>query len=270
MLLIGQFYLTEKPCASKAASYMSLLRQTLLTARIPLRNTLVNPRSIASPTTFALLRTMKTLTQAVTEDHDEMYQYWTAYKKAYAAEDTQTASKFASQLRWEVARHAAGEEIVVYPLMEKYLGAKGVELADHDRAEHQVVKEQLLTLEGLTAGTTEFDQLMNSIMEHLKTHNDSEEREDLPRLEKAMDNDESVKIAQSFAHTKMLAPTHAHPNAPNKPPYETLAGFLALPIDKIKDFMTTFPTQAEKESAATGFEREGGRDQLNRLNPNIS
>jgi hypothetical protein len=41
-------------------------------------------------------------------------------------------------LRWEIARHAVGEEIVVYPLMEKHLGEEGLKLTNHDREEHQV------------------------------------------------------------------------------------------------------------------------------------
>ena len=41
----------------------------------------------------------------------------------------------------------------------------------------------------------------------------------------------------------------AHPGAPNQPPYETLAGFLLMPIDKLKDMFTAFPTQEDKEAA---------------------
>lgn len=65
-----------------------------------------------------------------------MYEYHENYKKATGDADAQ--ARWARQLTWEIARHAVGEEIVVYPLMEKHLGAKGKELADHDRAEHQV------------------------------------------------------------------------------------------------------------------------------------
>ncbi|KZV99650.1 hypothetical protein EXIGLDRAFT_640372 [Exidia glandulosa HHB12029] len=208
---------------------------------------------------------MKTLTEAIKEDHDEMYQYWSAYKKAYAAKDVDTATKWVNQLRWEVARHAAGEEIVVYPLMEKNLGEKGKKLADHDRSEHLQVKKDLVTLEGLQVGTTEFDTLMNKIMDHLKHHNDEEENEDLPALEPVLGVDNSKAAAQSFSRTKKLVPTRAHPNAPDKPPYETLAGFLALPIDVIRDFFDTWPTTDEKDAAEKDYETHGGREQLNKL-----
>jgi len=50
---------------------------------------------------------------------------------------------WARQLIWEVARHSIGEELVVYPLFEQFLGKEGHELAEHDRAEHQVAQVHL-------------------------------------------------------------------------------------------------------------------------------
>ena len=64
-----------------------------------------------------------------------MYEY---YDKYSAATDADTQARWSRQLIWEIARHAVGEEIVVYPLMEKHLGQTGLKLADEDRAEHQV------------------------------------------------------------------------------------------------------------------------------------
>ena len=69
-----------------------------------------------------------------------MYEYYDNYLATKGNVDAQ--SRWVRQLTWEVARHAVGEEIVVYPLMEKHLGAEGRQLADHDRAEHQVCVEQ--------------------------------------------------------------------------------------------------------------------------------
>ena len=67
-----------------------------------------------------------------------MYEYHDQYSRAWDRKDINAQTRWARQLTWEVARHAVGEEIVVYPLMEKHLGDKGRELADHDRKEHQV------------------------------------------------------------------------------------------------------------------------------------
>ena len=64
-----------------------------------------------------------------------MYDYYAQYQ---AATDAETQGRWARQLIWEVARHAVGEEIVVYPLMEAHLGSTGIKLSDQDREEHQV------------------------------------------------------------------------------------------------------------------------------------
>lgn len=36
---------------------------------------------------------------------------------------------------------------------------------------------------------------------------------------------------------------------PNQPPLETLAGFLAAPLDKLKDMFAKFPTDEMKQEA---------------------
>jgi hypothetical protein len=73
-----------------------------------------------------------------------MYEYFDEYKRAKNANDVDAQARWARQLTWEVARHAVGEEIVVYPLMEKHLGEKGKQLADEDRDQHQVGTPPLL------------------------------------------------------------------------------------------------------------------------------
>lgn len=41
----------------------------------------------------------------------------------------------------------------------------------------------------------------------------------------------------------------SHPSAPNKPPFETLAGLLAAPIDKLRDAFSNFPSEGERDAA---------------------
>ena len=68
----------------------------------------------------------------------QIYEYYDEYSRARDNSDADAEGRWAHQLTWEVARHAVGEEIVVYPLMEKHLGEKGQKLTDKDRADHQV------------------------------------------------------------------------------------------------------------------------------------
>ena len=120
------------------------------------RLTLITPSTAVLP--FCTRRTMATLFHAIKEDHEEvrscarlqnsiaeyasrnfqMYEYHDQYKRARTRGDVDAQGRWARQLIWEIARHAVGEEIVVYPLMERHLGEKGKQLADHDREEHLV------------------------------------------------------------------------------------------------------------------------------------
>ncbi|KAH9945531.1 hypothetical protein B0H21DRAFT_744802 [Amylocystis lapponica] len=203
------------------------------------------------PSTQLFRRAMsqKSLFQSIKEDHEEMYEYHDQYERARARGDTDAQTRWVRQLTWEIARHAVGEELVVYPLMEKHLGATGVQLADHDRAEHQQVKERLYALEGLAPGSPAHHAALAEIMRALHHHNDDEEIKDLPLLERAIGQDASRDAALSFKKTKKLVPTRAHPSIPNKPPAETLLGLLEAPIDKIKDWFATFPEEEEMKGA---------------------
>lgn len=111
------------------------------------------------------------------------------------------------------------------------------------------VKDRLYKIESLAPASPEYASLLSEIMAHLREHNDSEELNDLPPLEKAIGVEASQKAAASFSRTKKFVPTRAHPSAPNKPPLETLAGFLAAPMDKLKDAFAKFPTEEMKEQA---------------------
>lgn len=84
---------------------------------------------------------------------------------------------------------------------------------------------------------------LQSMWESLTDHFKEEEGEDLPALEKVLEDSESQELAMSFARTKHFVPTHSHPDAPNKPPYETVAGMLAMPMDKMKDMLKKFPKE---------------------------
>ena len=192
-----------------------------------------------------------------------MYDYHDKYKAAKG--DTDAQARWAHQLIWEIARHAVGEEIVVYPLMEQHLGQQGRELADEDRTQHGIIKQDLYRLEGMEPGTPAYDSLLDQVMQVLREHNNSEEIKDLPRLEPVIGSEKSAEAAASFKKTKKFVPTRwvswivfrhlifwrdvcdrPHPSAPNRPPLETLVGFLAAPIDKLKDLFTTFPTEEMK------------------------
>lgn len=80
-------------------------------------------------------------------------------------------------------------------------------------------------------------------MKDLREHVKEEEGDDLPSLERAISGDETAKIARNFERTKMFAPSRSHPSAPDKPPFETVAGMLAAPVDRLMDLFRRFPDE---------------------------
>lgn len=187
------------------------------------------------------------LSQAITQDHRDMYACHDAYKKSQGDHDAQ--QRWSRQLIWEIARHSVGEEIVVYPLFEKYMGQRGQQMADENRKEHAEVKEMLYKLDKMTASSTEFDTLLEQVMSDLHKHNDGEEQDELPKLESVLTEGDSRSAATSFGRTKMLVPTRPHPSAPDKPPFETVVGLLSAPLDKIMDMFSQFPSEEELAKA---------------------
>jgi hypothetical protein len=103
----------------------------------------VSVRSLAPATTqvrhLARLPDDPTITAAITHDHRELQDY---YARIMALDDKDYDNKirWQNQLTWELARHAVGEEIVLYPAYEQYLGAHGKKVADKDRDSHQKVR----------------------------------------------------------------------------------------------------------------------------------
>lgn len=80
---------------------------------------------------------MSSISAAITKDHRELEQY---YKEVIGKpNDHNHQQRFGNQFTWELARHSVGEELVVYPAFEKFLGAKGKEMAESDRKEHHTV-----------------------------------------------------------------------------------------------------------------------------------
>lgn len=79
---------------------------------------------------------MAKISDTIKTDHREL-EGW--YDKIINPVNEDEQVRAQNQFVWELARHSIGEEIVVYPALEKHL-SDGKKLADRDRQEHQVVR----------------------------------------------------------------------------------------------------------------------------------
>ncbi|KAL6872230.1 hypothetical protein HDV57DRAFT_520362 [Trichoderma longibrachiatum] len=177
------------------------------------------------------------ISDAIVKDHRELEDY---YNRITQSRDLDEQTRYQNQFVWELARHSISEELVVYPVLEKSI-INGQQIAQKDREEHQKVKEKLYIFQKLSANDPEFIPTLKSLYADLKQHIREEEEEDLPKLEQAVSGDESRQLSKSFQRTKMFVPTHSHPSAPDKPPFETVVGLLSAPLDKLMDAFKKFP-----------------------------
>ncbi|KFY96246.1 hypothetical protein V498_02785 [Pseudogymnoascus sp. VKM F-4517 (FW-2822)] len=191
---------------------------------------------------------MSRIIDAIKKDHRELEQY---YNNIINAKNNDEATRWQNQFTWELARHSIGEELVVYPAFEKVLGDQGKQMADKDRSEHQTVKEELKKFQNLEAGHVEFLPTIKALMTDLSQHIKEEEEEDLPTLDRELSADDSASMARSFGRTKAFVPSRSHPSAPNKPPFETVVGLMAAPIDHLADLFRKFPDDTISPNPST-------------------
>lgn len=79
---------------------------------------------------------MSRVSDPIKRDHRELEEY---YSRIVSSSDNDEQTRYQNQFVWELARHSIGEELVVYPMIEKYL-PNGVAMAEKDRREHQKVR----------------------------------------------------------------------------------------------------------------------------------
>jgi hypothetical protein len=206
---------------------------------------------------------MTAISDAIKQDHRELEEY---YNNILNAKDHDQQTRWQNQFVWELARHSLAEELVVYPAMEKHVKG-GKEMADKDRAEHQVVrdnpdinlvynithvllceqvKNKLNEFQQMSASDSNFIPKIKSLWADLEQHIKEEESHDLPSLDSALATEDSQSMAASFERTKKFVPTRSHPSAPNKPPFETVVGLMTAPIDKLADMLRKFPDDRDK------------------------
>jgi len=111
------------------------------------------------------------------------------------------------------------------------------------------VKDYLYQIQDMTPTDPKFWPLLDTLMDVLHHHIEHEKNEDMPRLEGLLPREESEAIARSFQRTKHIVPTRSHPAAPTEYYLENLAGLLAAPIDKLRDWVRDFPSERDQRLA---------------------
>lgn len=86
-----------------------------------------------------------------------------------------------------------------------------------------------------------FIPTIKALWADLTQHIKEEEGHDMVVLEKASQSSHSEDMVTTFKRTKKFVPTRSHPDASDKPPFETVPGLTAAPIDHLRDLFRKFP-----------------------------
>ncbi len=164
-------------------------------------------------------------------DHRMVEQLFRDYQAA--GSDSQRRGVVEIAVR-ELSKHAALEELMVYPLAKKVL-PDGEKLIDEHLAEHMSVKKTLTALDKLSEGDEQTDGLMAELQREIKQHVREEEGELMPKLRGAVDEQALQELGQALDKAKQTAPTRPHPHAPDQPPGLALAGPVAAIYDRLRD-----------------------------------
>jgi hemerythrin superfamily protein len=169
--------------------------------------------------------------ELLSHDHRMVEQLFRDYQAA--ATDAQRRGVVEITVR-ELAKHAALEELMVYPLAKKVLPDGRQEIDEH-LTEHMSVKKTLIALDALSAGDDRTDALMADLQREIDHHVQEEEGVLFPELRKVLDEQALQELGQELDKGKQTAPTRPHPAAPDKPPLLTLAGPVAAIYDRLRD-----------------------------------
>lgn len=176
--------------------------------------------------------------ELICHDHRMVEQLFRDYDAA--ASDSQRRGVVEIIVR-ELSKHAALEELMVYPLAKKVLPDGAREIDEH-LAEHMAVKKNLRELDGLGEGDTRRTGELLAVLERdVEEHVQEEEGEMLPRLRAAVDEQALQELGQALDQAKRTAPTRPHPAAPDEPPALALAAPVAAIYDRLRDRMQGRP-----------------------------
>lgn len=169
--------------------------------------------------------------ELLNNDHRMVEQLFRDYQTA--KNDEQRRGVVEIMIR-ELSKHAALEELLVYPLAKQAIPDGDKEI-DHHLDEHMAVKKTLVALDEAGANREETEKLVATLQKEIDEHVQDEEEGLWPKLREAVDEDALVELGEVVDKAKQVAPTRPHPAAPTEPPKLALAAPVAALYDRVRD-----------------------------------
>jgi hemerythrin superfamily protein len=175
--------------------------------------------------------------ELLTHDHRMVEQLLRDYEAARSDEQRRGVVEI---LIRELSKHAALEELMVYPLARRVVTDGAVDVDEH-LTEHMAVKRTLAALDSLSAGDGDERRLVAELQREVEHHVEEEEGRFMPALRGAVDEEALTELGHQLDVAKKTAPTRPHPHAPDEPPGLALAAPVAAIYDRLRDRMQGRP-----------------------------
>jgi hemerythrin superfamily protein len=169
--------------------------------------------------------------EMLNHDHRMVEQLFRDYKAAKSDDQRRGVVEVAIR---ELSKHAALEELMVYPLVKQAV-PDGDQEIDHHLDEHMAVKKTLVELDEAGDDQDQMTKLMDTLQQEIDEHVQDEEGELWPKLREAVDQETLDELGQVLDEAKKVAPTRPHPKAPTEPPKLALAAPVAALYDRVRD-----------------------------------
>jgi len=121
---------------------------------------------------------MPNATQLIRQDHKKVEGL---FKKFEQTKGLKAKRRIADNAMTELEVHAALEEEIFYPAVEKEIDDRS--MVKEARQEHQTVKELIAELKGMQEEDEEFESKFSELVENVQHHVEEEESEMLPKVE---------------------------------------------------------------------------------------
>src|SRR4051794_32402058 len=149
-------------------------------------------------------------------------------------DDPAAQRRLARQLVRLQSAHEFAEEQVILPLVRRHVD-DGDELVAEVLQQERQLKRALNELYHLSAGTTEFEECVNTVASENRNHLTYEQNQVWPRLDDALTDEQLQRAARAWAIVRRRSPTRPHPHVPARPWVLSSAGTVLGARDRAAD-----------------------------------
>ncbi|KAK0559511.1 hypothetical protein OC861_006621 [Tilletia horrida] len=174
------------------------------------------------------------LLREIKVDHDNIRYLKDSFDAAAKDTDDKLMGRIAATMVREAAIHSDSEEMSVYKALDAHdLHA----VAEHDRKEHQEVKQAFAKVDRMLMLGADIDELRQAVTEASSLflhHAKDEEETQLPKLMEKISKGDMVELTKNFLGDRKKVPERPHPLAPQHGGItQAVAGMAAKPIDAL-------------------------------------